>query len=55
MEDNIRIKHIEVVHLDLSYSHIRVKTPKAVIRIADAMAKSCRFWCHRLNCPDTPL
>jgi len=37
MEDNIRIKHIEIVHLDLSYSHIRVQNPKAVIRMADAL------------------
>ncbi len=38
MEDHIRIKHIEIVHLELSYSHIRVQNKKAVIRMADAMA-----------------
>jgi len=38
MEDHIRIKPIEIVHLKLSYSHIRVQSPKAVIRMADALA-----------------
>jgi len=37
MEDSIRIKHVEIVHLDLSYSHIRVQNHKAVIRMADAL------------------
>ncbi len=38
MEDHLRIKPIEIVHLNLSYSHIRVQNPKAVIRMADALA-----------------
>ena len=38
MEDHIRIKPIEIVHLKLRYSHIRVQNPKAVIRMADALA-----------------
>jgi len=38
MEDHIRIKHIEIVHLKLSYRHIRVQNKRAVIRMADAMA-----------------
>lgn len=39
MEDHIRIKHIEIVHLELSYNHIRVQNPKAINRMADALAK----------------
>jgi len=38
MEGIIRIKPVEVVHLELSYSHIRIQNIKAVIRMADAMA-----------------
>ena len=38
MEDHIRIKPIEIVHLKLSYSHIRIQKPKAVVRMADALA-----------------
>ena len=38
MEGIIRIKPVEIVHLELSYSHIRVQNKKAVIRMADAMA-----------------
>ena len=37
MEDHIRIKPIEIVHLKLSYSHIRIQNPKAVVRMADAL------------------
>jgi hypothetical protein len=39
MEDIIRIKHIEIVHLDLSYSHIRVQNDQAVMRMADSMQR----------------
>lgn len=39
MEGSIRIKQIEIVHLDLSYSDIRIQNPKAVIRMADALAR----------------
>lgn len=39
MEKHIGIKEIEIVHLELSYSHIRIQNPKAVIRMADALAK----------------
>lgn len=38
MEGSIRIKQIEIVHLDLSYSDIRIQNPKATIRMADALA-----------------
>ena len=38
MEDHIRIKHIEIAHLELSYNHIRIQNPKAVVRMADALA-----------------
>ena len=38
MEDHIRIKPIEIVHLKLRYSHIRVQNLKAVIRMAEALA-----------------
>ncbi|MBW2593544.1 MAG: ParB/RepB/Spo0J family partition protein [Deltaproteobacteria bacterium] len=39
MEDMIRIKPIEIVHLDLRYSHIRVQDYRAVIRMADSMER----------------
>jgi ParB family chromosome partitioning protein len=39
MEDIIRIKHLEIVHLDLSYRHIRVQNPRAVMRMADSMQR----------------
>jgi ParB/RepB/Spo0J family partition protein len=39
MEDIIRIKHLEIVHLDLSYRHIRVQNPQAVMRLADSMQR----------------
>ena len=39
MEDIIRIKHLEIVHLDLSYRHIRVQNARAVIRMADSMQR----------------
>jgi ParB/RepB/Spo0J family partition protein len=39
MEDIIRIKRLEIVHLDLSYRHIRVQNPRAVIRMADSMQR----------------
>jgi ParB/RepB/Spo0J family partition protein len=39
MEDIIRIKHLEIVHLDLSYRHIRVQNPQAVMRMADSMQR----------------
>ena len=38
MEGSIKIKQIEIVHLDLSYSEIRIQNPKAIIRMADALA-----------------
>ncbi len=38
MENSIKIKQIEIVHLDLSYGHVRVQNPKATIRMADALA-----------------
>lgn len=38
MENHIRIKPIEIAHLELSYSHIRIQNPKAVARMADALA-----------------
>nr|MBC8333668.1 ParB N-terminal domain-containing protein [Candidatus Desulfolinea nitratireducens] len=38
MEAIIRVRAVEIVHLELSYSHIRVQNKKAVIRMADAMA-----------------
>ncbi len=38
MQDHIRIKPIEIVHLKLRYNHIRIQNPKAVIRMADALA-----------------
>jgi ParB family chromosome partitioning protein len=39
MEDIIRIKHLELVHLDLSYSHIRVQNAQAVMRMVDSMQR----------------
>lgn len=39
MEDIIRIKHLEIVHLDLSYRHIRVQNDQAVMRMADSMQR----------------
>ena len=39
MEDIIRIKHLEIVHLDLSYSHIRVQNARVVTRMADSMQR----------------
>lgn len=39
MENHILIKRIEIVHLDLSYSHIRIDNAKAVIRMADALSR----------------
>jgi len=39
MEEMIRIKPIEIVHLNLRYSHIRVQDPRAVIRMADSMQR----------------
>jgi len=38
MEDHIRIKPVEIVHLKLRYDHIRIQNPKAVVRMADALA-----------------
>jgi ParB/RepB/Spo0J family partition protein len=37
MEELIGIKAVEIIHLELSYSHIRIENPKAVIRMADAL------------------
>ena len=37
MEEFIAIKPVEIIHLDLSYSHIRIENPRAVIRMADAL------------------
>lgn len=39
MEDIIRIKHLEIVHLDLSYRHIRVQNAQAVRHMADSMQR----------------
>jgi ParB family chromosome partitioning protein len=39
MEEIIRIKPIEIVHLNLRYSNIRVQDPKTVIRMADSMQR----------------
>lgn len=39
MEEIIRIKPIEIVHLNLRYSNIRVQDPKTVIRMADSMER----------------
>ena len=39
MEEMIRIKPIEIVHLNLRYSHIRVQDPRAVIRMADSLER----------------
>ena len=39
MEEIIRIKPIEIVHLNLRYSHVRVKDPRAVIHMADSMER----------------
>lgn len=39
MEDIIRIKHLEIVHLNLSYRHIRVQNAQAVMRMADSMQR----------------
>jgi len=39
MEEMIRIKPIEIVHLNLRYSHVRVQDPRAVIRMADSIER----------------
>ena len=39
MEEIIRIKPIEIVHLNLRYSNIRVQDPKTVILMADSMER----------------
>jgi len=39
MEGDIRIEQIEIVHLDLSYRDIRIQDPKAIVRMADALAR----------------
>lgn len=39
MEEMIRIKPIEIVHLNLRYRHVRVQDPKAVIRMADSIER----------------
>lgn len=39
MEEIIRIKPIEIVHLNLHYSHVRVQDPRAVIRMADSIVR----------------
>ena len=39
MEEIIRIRPIEIVHLNLRYSNIRVQDPKTVIRMADSMQR----------------
>jgi len=39
MEEIIRIRPIEIVHLNLRYSNIRVQDPKTVIRMADSMER----------------
>ena len=39
MEEMIRIKPIEIAHLNLRYSHVRVQDPRAVIRMADSIAR----------------
>ena len=39
MEGNIRIEPVEIVHLDLSYGDTRIRDPKAVIRMADALGR----------------
>jgi ParB/RepB/Spo0J family partition protein len=39
MEEMIRIKPIEIAHLNLRYSHIRVQDPRAVIRMADSIER----------------
>ena len=39
MEEMIRIKPIEIVHLNLRYSHVRVQDPRAVIRMADSLER----------------
>jgi len=39
MEEIIRIKPIEIVHLNLRYSHVRVQDSRAVIRMADSMQR----------------
>ncbi len=39
MEEIIRIKPIEIVHLNLRYSHVRVQDPRAVIRMADSIER----------------
>jgi len=39
MEEMISIKPIEIVHLNLRYSHIRVQDPRAVIRMADSIER----------------
>jgi ParB family chromosome partitioning protein len=38
MEGSIRIKQIEIVHLNLSYSDIRIHNPRATTRMSDALA-----------------
>jgi len=39
MENMIRIKPIEIVHLNLRYRHVRVQDPGAVIRMADSIER----------------
>ena len=39
MEGGLKIEQVEIVHLDLSYSDIRIQDPKSVIRMADALAR----------------
>ena len=39
MENMIRIKPIEIVHLNLRYNHVRVQDPRAVIRMADSIER----------------
>jgi len=39
MEGGLKIGQVEIVHLDLSYSDIRIQDPKSVIRMADALAR----------------
>ena len=39
MEEIIRIKPIEIVHLNLRYNHVRVQDPRAVIRMADSIER----------------
>jgi len=39
MEAFICTKPVEIIHLELRYSHIRIENPRAVMRMADALAK----------------